>query len=168
MKALFAFVLAIVLTAVQAALLCHVGGGLVSLAMTLPIVVYLGLNAGNVDGAVGSAAVGYVIDVMAGGPKGLMTFLAVALFLGVRLVGAGLDVGGKGAFAVLSGLGTALYGLLTLAIMRLVTPSESAPGWSLLGRVVVEGIATGVLSPIVLGIMSAGDRLFTREEPGLL
>jgi hypothetical protein len=52
-----AFVLALVLSAVQAGLLHFVGGGAAPLTLALPIVVYLGLRAGEVDGAVGAAAV---------------------------------------------------------------------------------------------------------------
>src|SRR5919108_1102571 len=106
MRPFSAFVFALVLASVQAALLRWVGGGAVSLALALPVVVYLGLHAGNVDGAVGAAAVGYVIDLMAGGPKGLMTFLAVALFLFSRLAGAALAVQGLARFAGLSWVGT--------------------------------------------------------------
>ncbi len=168
MRPIFAFVVALVLASVQAALLRYLGGGAVSLALALPIVVYLGLQAGNVDGAVGAAGVGYVIDLMAGGPKGLMTFLAVALFLFSRVAGAALSVQGMAGFAVLSGAGTALYGLAALAITRAISPVESAPAYSLFWRVVVEAVLTGALSPLVLIAMRRLEGLYVREEQGLL
>ncbi len=168
MRAIFTFALALVLTSLQAALLLHLGGGEVSVALALPIVVYLGLFAGNVEGAVGAAAVGYVVDLMAGGPKGLMTFLAVALFLFSRLVGTALSIQGKLGFAVLSGVGTFLYGSGALLLTRAVSSEESAPALGLVGRVLVEAIATGVLSPLLLVLLRRVERLFTRDEPGLL
>jgi len=168
-RPVIAFAFALVLSAMQAALLHHLGGGAVSLALALPVVVYLGLHAGNVDGAVGAAAVGYVIDLMAGGPKGLMTFLAVALFLFSRLAGAALSVQGKSGFAVLSGAGTFLYGFAALLLTRAVSPAESAPGFALLGRMLVEALLTGAVSPLVLIAIRRVDGLFaSREEPGLL
>ena len=168
MRPIFAFVFALVLASVQAALLRYLGGGAVSLALALPIVVYLGLHAGNVDGAVGAAGVGYVVDLMAGGPKGLMTFLAVALFLFSRVAGAALSVQGIAGFAVLSGVGTALYGLAALAFSQAVSPAESAPAYSLLWRVLVESVLTGALSPLVLLAMRWLEGLYAREEQGLL
>lgn len=168
MRPVVAFLFALVLVSVQAALLRYLGGGAASLALALPIVVYLGLHGGNVDGAVGAAAVGYVVDLMAGGPKGLMTFLAVALFLGSRFAGGALSVQGMAGFAVLSGVGTFLYGAAALLLTRAVSPDQSAPAFSLLGRMLVEAFLTGLLAPLVLLAMRRVERLYVREEQGLL
>jgi len=162
-----AFAAALVLVAVQAALLRYVGGGAFSLSLALPVVVYLSLHAGNVDGALGAAAVGYVADLMAGGPKGLMTFLAVALFLVNRLAVAALSIHGKTGFAILSGVGTFFCGVGALLLTRAVSPAESAPGFALLGRMAIEAFLTGALSPLILLGMRRLDGLFAREEPGL-
>ena len=168
MRPIVAFLFALVLVSLQAALLRYLGGGAASLALALPIVVYLGLHGGNMDGAVGAAAVGYVIDLTTGGPKGLMTFLAVSLFLFSRLVGAALSVQGKAGFAILSGVGTFLYGLAALLFTRAITPDETSPGFSLLGRMLIEALLTGVLAPFVLVAMRRIERLYVREEQGLL
>lgn len=168
MRPIVAFLFALLLVSLQAALLRYLGGGAASLALALPIVVYLGLHGGNMDGAVGAAAVGYVIDLTTGGPKGLMTFLAVLLFLFSRLVGAALSVQGKAGFAILSGVGTFLYGLAALLLTRAITPDETSPGFSLLGRMLVEALLTGVLAPFVLVAMRRIERLYVREEQGLL
>jgi len=168
MRPITAFALALIVVSLQAALLRFLGGGALPIALALPIIVYLGLHAGNVDGAVGAAAVGYVVDLMAGGPKGLMTFLAVALFLFTRLTASGLSVQGRVGFGLLSAVGTFLYGLAALLITRAVSPVESAPAPALVWRVVVEATFTGLLSPLVLGAMRWLDRLFAREDPGLL
>jgi rod shape-determining protein MreD len=163
-----AFLAALLLASLQAALLRWVGGGLFSLSLSLPVVVYLALHAGNVDGALGAAAVGYVLDLLAGGPKGLMTFLAVALFLVSRLAVAALSIHGKTGFAVLSGVGTFAVGFAALLFTRAVSPAESAPGFGLLGRMAVDALLTGALSPLVLVALRRVDGLFAREEPGLL
>ncbi len=168
MRPIVAFLLALVLTSVQAALLRYLGGGAASLALALPVVVYLGLHGGNVDGAVGAVGVGYVVDLMTAGPKGLMTFLAVVLFLFSRLAGAALSVQGKIGFAVLSAVGTFLYGLAALLFTRAVSPEESAPSYVLLGRILVEALLTGLFAPLVLVAMRRLDRLYVREEQGLL
>ncbi len=168
MRPVVAFLFALVLVALQAALLRYVGGGAASVALALPIVVYLGLHGGNVDGAVGAAAVGYVLDLMAGGPKGLMTFLAVSLFLFSRLAGAALSVQGMLGFGILSGVGTFLYDGAALLLTRVVSPDESAPAFSLLGRMLVEALLTGLFAPAVLVALRRVESLYTREEQGLL
>jgi rod shape-determining protein MreD len=168
MRPVAAFLVSLALASVQAAILRFAGGGGLSLALALPVVVYLGLFAGNVDGAVGAAGVGYVIDLMSGGPKGLMTFLAVALFLFSRLIGAALAVQGRIGFAVLTGIGTFLYGAVALLFLGAVSPAESAPGFGLTGRLLAESLATAALSPLVFEVMRRVDGLFVREESGLL
>ncbi len=167
-KPLLHLVLALLLVSLQAVLLHHVGGGAFSVALALPCVVYLGLRAGILDGALGAAAVGYVLDIVAGGPKGLMTFLAVLLFLLSRLVGASLDVRGRLGFAVLSGIGTFLFGFGAWLLTRYISTPLAAPGARVLGRVLVEAVLTGLVSPAVGWLMQQIDRLVEREEPGLL
>jgi cell shape-determining protein MreD len=167
-KPLAHVIFALGLAAVQVALLRWFGGGWFSLSLLAACVVYLGLQGGNVDGSVASAGVGYVMDLMAGSPKGLMTFLAVLLFLVVRAVSAAVDVRGRAAFALLSGLGAIFLSLGALILTRYTVPAEAAPGASLVPRMLVEGLLTGALSPLVLAALRRLDAAFHREEPGLL
>jgi rod shape-determining protein MreD len=159
---------ALALAAVQASLLRWVGGGWFSLVLPAACVVYLGLNGGNVDGSVASAGVGYVMDLMAGSPKGLMTFLAVLLFLAVRAVSAAVDVRSRAAFALLSGLGAIFLSFGAFVLTRYTAPAESAPGATLLPRILLEGVLTAALSPLVLAGLRRVDGLFHKEEHGLL
>jgi hypothetical protein len=159
---------ALVLAAAQAAVLRWVGGGWFSLALPVACVVYLGLHGGNVDGSVAAAGVGYVMDLMAGTPKGLLTALAVLLFVAVRAVSAAVDVRSRSAFALLSGAGAALVSLGALLLTRYTSAAESAPGATLLARMLGEAVLTGALSPFVLPGLRRLDGLFHREEPGLL
>lgn len=168
MKPLVHVLFALLLAAAQAAILRWVGGGWFSLALPVACVVYLGLQGGNVDGSVASAGVGYVMDLMAGSPKGLMTFLAVALFLGVRAVSAAVDVRSRPAFALLCGAGSIFVSLGALLLTRYTMPAEAAPGAILLPRMLGEGVLTAALSPLVLLGLRRVDALFQREEPGLL
>jgi hypothetical protein len=121
-----------------------------------------------VDGSVGAAGIGYVMDLMAGTPKGLMTFLAVALFVATRAVSAAVDVRGRAPFALLSGLGAIFVSVGALLLTRATVPAEAAPGPILLPRILLEGFLTGALSPLVLAGLRRVDGMFHREEPGLL
>ena len=168
MKPLAFVLFALLLAALQAALLRFVGGGAFSIALPVACVVYVGLHSGNVDGVVAAAGIGYVMDLVAATPKGLMTFLAVLLFLLVRAVAAGVDVRSRAGYALLSGLGALVVSAGSAILLRYVVPPEAAPAGSLVGRMIVEAVLTAAASPAVLLGMRALDRLFHREEPGLL
>ena len=168
MKPLAHVAFALALAAVQAAVLRWAGGGVFSVALLAACVVYLGLHGGNVDGTVAATGIGYVMDLMASSPKGLMTFLALLLFLVVRAVSAAVDVRGRASFALLSGLGAIFLSLGALLLTRYTAAAEAAPGAILLPRMIVEGFLTGVLSPLVFLGLRRVDGMFHREEPGLL
>jgi rod shape-determining protein MreD len=159
---------ALFLSAVQAAVLRWVGGGSFSLMLPAACVVYLAIHAGNVEGSVGAAGVGYVLDLGTGTTQGLMTFLAVVTFVMVRALNAAVDVRGRRGFAALTTGATLLLSLGALILVRMAAPDEVAPGFRLVPRMLVEALLTGALSPLVLGGMKRIDGLFRREDPGLL
>ncbi len=168
MKPLAFVVAAVVLAGLQSAALRWLGGGAFSLCLLSCVVVYLGLHAGNVDGSVGAAGVGYVLDLLAGGPKGLMTFLAVLVFVLVRAASASVDVRGRAAFALLSGAGAFTISLGAMILTRYIAAPEAAPGARLLPRMLLEAVLTAALAPVVLAGLRQVDRMFRREEAGLL
>jgi rod shape-determining protein MreD len=159
---------ALLLAALQAALLRWVGGGSWPLALLAVCVVHAGLHGGNVDGSISAAAVGYVMDLMAATPKGLMTFLAVLLFLAVRAVSAAVDVRSRSAAALLSGVGALFLSLGAMILVRNASPSDAVPGAALVPRMLLEALLTGALAPLVQIPLRRIDALFHREEPGLL
>jgi rod shape-determining protein MreD len=168
MKPLAHVLVALLLAALQASLLRWVGGGWFSLALLAACLVHQGLHGGNVDGSVASAGIGYVMDLTAGTPKGLMTALAVALFVAVRATSAAVDVRSRSAFALLSGGGAFFLSLGAMVLTRYTAPAEAAPGVGLLPRMLLEALLTGVLAPFVSMALVRLDGLFQREEVGLL
>lgn len=168
MKPLAHVGLALLLAALQASLLRHLGGGALVACLLAPAIVHLALTAANVDGAVGAAGVGYVLDVTAGTPKGLMTFLAVAVFLAVRLVGAAVEVRGRAAFGLLSGAAALGLSAGAVALQRVAVLPEAAPGWDLLPRLLAEAVLTGLAAPLVQLALRRLDALLGAEEPDLI
>jgi rod shape-determining protein MreD len=159
---------ALLLAALQAALLRWVGGGAFSTSLLAACVVWAGLHGGNVDGSLAAAGIGFVMDLMAGTPKGLMTFLAVALFLAVRAASAAVDMRGRAAFALLSGLGTLFLSVGATILLRNAAGTDEGPGGWLAGRMTVEALLTGAAAPVVALGLRWLDARFHREEPGLL
>jgi hypothetical protein len=121
-----------------------------------------------VDGSISAFGIGYVLDVFTGTPKGLMTFLAVLLFLVVRAISGAVDVRSRVAFGLLSGMGGLLLSVGAMLLLRHGTSLEAAPGALLLPRMLVEAVLTGLLAPAVLVVLRRLDALFQREEAGLL
>ena len=160
--------LAVALAVVQAVLVHHLGGGRFPVALALPVVVWLGMEAPPVEGALGAAAIGWVLDTLSGAPSGLYAFLAVLLFLGSRLAGTLLDVRGRAAFGLACGVGTLLVGLAALALRRVSAPAEAAPGWPMASRVMLEAVLTGLAAPAVRALLLRLDRRMEPEETGLL
>lgn len=168
MRPLALFVLAVLLAGLQSALTRHLGGGALTACLLAPVVIHLALTAGNVDGAVGAAAVGYVLDLASGTPKGLMTFLAVALFLVVRFTGAAVDVRGRLGFALLSAAGALGLSAGAVALQRVVAAPGAAPGWGLLPRILADAALTGLLAPLLQLLLRRLDAWLGDEEPDLI
>jgi hypothetical protein len=168
MKPLTHVLFALLLAALQSALLRWVGGGWFSLALLAACLVHQGLHGGNVDGSVAAAGIGYVMDLTAGSTKGLMTALAVLLFIVVRATSAAVDVRSRSAFALLSGGGAFFLSLAAMVLTRYTSAPEAAPGAALLPRMLLEAVLTGALAPFVGMALTRIDGLFQREETGLL
>lgn len=160
--------LAVALAAVQATLLRHLGGGRWPVALALPVVVWMGLEAATAEGALGAAAIGWALDALSGAPPGLHGFLMVLLFLGSRLAGTLLDVRGRASFGLACGAGDFLAGVGAMLLWRSAAAAEAAPGWRMLGRVSLEAVLTGLAAPAIRALLVGIDRLVEPEETGLL
>ena len=69
---------ALLLVAIGASATRQLTGGAVSIALAIPVIVWLGLETPVVEGVVGAVLVGILLDAAAGGPGGLLTFLNAA------------------------------------------------------------------------------------------
>lgn len=152
----------------QSAALRWLGGGAVALSLAAPCLVYVALHGGNVDGSVSAAGIGFVLDAVSGTPRGLLTFLGVGLFLLARAAGAAVDVRGRIGFAALSFLGSLVLSVGATLLLRYTAGPELGPGPGLVPRMLLEALLTALVSPLVLEGMRRLDKLFHREEPGLL
>jgi hypothetical protein len=159
---------ALALAALQAALLRQLGGGAVTVCLLAPLLVHLALGAGNVDGVVGAAGVGYVLDLVTGTPKGLLTSLAVAAFLAARLTGAAVHVRGWLGFAALSAAVSLGLSTGAIALLRVAVPPESQPSWALLPRLLLEAGLTGLCAPLLQLGLRRLDAALGSEEPDLV
>ena len=159
---------ALLLVAIGASATRQLSGGAVSIALAVPVIVWLGLETPVVEGAIGAVIIGVLLDAAAGGPGGLLAFLSVMVFVGVRAGAGPFDARSVLGFALLSGAATLGMGFGAIVLLRYVSPTAAIPGWSLLGRVAVEAILTGMAAPPVRLLL---DRVLVpaqREHTGVL
>lgn len=163
-----ASVAALLLLALGATITFQLSGGAVSLALAVPVVVWLGLETPAIEGVVGAFLVGTLLDAAAGGPGGLLTFLSVMVLVGVRAGAGPFDARTPLGFGLLSGAATFAMGLGSVVLLRYVTPPAATPGFHLLGRVLVESLLTGLAAPSIRWVL---DRVLVpahRDQPGIL
>ncbi len=131
------------------------------LDVTLVLVVFLGLRANTVEGAFTSFCTGYLLDVFTGRPTWLYPFLAVLVFLLVRLLASFVDARARGLFAAMAGAATLGHALLAIFFSWLTSLSGGAPLGTLSGvpmQVVLSSLAAFVLWPLLLKLDPAQDR----------
>jgi rod shape-determining protein MreD len=166
-KPLLHALLAVVLSGLQAALLHQVGGGAFTLFLPVALLVHLAITTELVDGTVAAAAVGYVLDVSSGGTKGLLTSLAVATYLGIRIIRVAVEVRGWAGFAALCGLSAFAISAGALALARAAAPPEVRPGWDLLPRILLGALLTALAAPLLRWGLRRVDGLFKERAPEL-
>jgi hypothetical protein len=164
-----ALALALALSGAQSALLQRLGGGAVSLALPLALVVWQGLAAPLVEGAAAALAVGFAVDVLAGGSQGLLTSLAVLLYLTSRLARSALALQGRGGFGALVAIQLSCLGATAFLLVRVTAAPEADPSPWLLWRVLVEALASGAVAALAHPLLQRLERLLAREpDPGVL
>ncbi len=128
-----ALLAALVLLALGASATSQLAGGAVSVALAVPVIVWLGVETPVVEGAIGAALVGVLLDAAAGGPGGLLTFLSVMIVVGVRAGAGPFDARSDLGFALLSGAATFTMGFGAILLTRYVTQEGSRAGLVLAG-----------------------------------
>lgn len=163
------FLLAVALAGAQGALLRHLGGGAVPLALPLVLAVWLGVEAPLLEGLAAAVAVGYAVDVFSGRPQGLLTSLVVALYLTSRLLRSTLAVHGAAGFGAIAACGTFLVGATAFLLVRVTAAPMAAPAAATLWRVLAEALATGVAAAVLRRPLARLERLLAGEpEPDVV
>ena len=158
-------VLGLVLAALETSLLAAFGIHRFALHLGLGLIVYLAVKAGGIDGAVGSALVGYAMDVFGGTPPGLSVFLAEATFVGVRLFSQALDV----PTPLLAFVGAAAQAAFSVGavVLLAMTARLGDVGFSrVAGTVAWDVLASAVCVPLVYHLAGAVDRRLVADESG--
>lgn len=128
--------------------------------LLVPLVFFFAVRLPTMPGALLSWTAGFVQDSLGGWPTGLAAFTCVSLFLGTRLVLAGLRADGR-LFDLCFCFGlAACYHALSLAVIRTLGPNpnpmEHSP-W--LTVALLSSLTTAILAPLVLGAARRLERM---------
>jgi rod shape-determining protein MreD len=83
------------------------------------LVLFFALRCPVLEGAIGSAVVGYLVDILSGQPSGLYVFTAVLTFLFSKFIAPLAEVRSTTAFALLAGCLDVLHNMTAFALVRL-------------------------------------------------
>lgn len=158
--------LSLVVLSIEASVVRVFGWAMAPLDITVALVVYVAIFAATVEGAFTAFALGYMLDALSGRPTGLYAFLAVLLFLAVRVGNSLIDARTRGLYALATGASTLAMGLLAAFFTWMTSRGGGqAAGLSgLLWQVLVTFIAALVLWPLLRKLNPGQDR----PEPGVL
>jgi len=120
--------------------------------LILPLIVFMGVHEYSVvRGALLAVALGYALDMFAGAPVGLFTFITVAIFVLSRAAGVRLA-----AQTILTQLalafGFALFESTTVIMLVAIFGRDPHSPRALLSLVLPHATATAIVSPLVFRI----------------
>jgi hypothetical protein len=147
-RALLWGALALVLFGVEAGLLVHVDLPVARVDVAVLLVVFAALELGAIEGVLAAFAVGYVADLFVAGPPGLCRFLAVALWIGVRVTSVRVQLPPVVTAVVFTFGAVAAYQTGLLALMQLAAGRAEGPGTIAWLSVVPHAALTAALAPL--------------------
>jgi rod shape-determining protein MreD len=135
-------------------------------SLSLPVILYMGLHDFNAArGALISFAIGYLMDVFAGSPMGLYTFVTVAIFLISRVAALRLFLHGW-FFEILLTFLLALISSLLILFIRALFDKDFGSLLIHLEIVVSRAVATAIVSPLIFRITTWVNRVTQRKRGG--
>lgn len=147
MKALTCAAIAAILLAIEAVVVRYLGLSISRIDVTLTIVAALAMRAAVVEGAFSSFCVGYLLDLMSGRPTGLYTFLAVLMFLLLRLADTFIEVRRAGGFVAFVAGGEVVHQVLAAFFTWMTSKDEHVFSASL------RGLPTSVMLTALAGLL---------------
>lgn len=160
MRFLITLVVALLLLCVESVAVQAFGFTVTRIDVTLALVVFLGLRANTAEGAFTAFCIGYLLDVFTGRPTGLYPFLAVLVFLGVRLLASFVDARARVLYAAMTGAATFAHALLVIFFSSLTSLDGGVVG-TLAGvplQVVLSALVAFALWPLLLKLDPGQER----------
>ena len=155
------------LLALESALVRPMGLSVARPDLGVVVVLLLALRVHGLQGPLGAAAVGYLVDVLSGQPSGLFVVAAVLTFLLARLVAPFVETRSAVAFAALAAPADALHNLAVWGL-SLVGTAPGADRSAMLHAVPLSALLTSIAAALVFPPLRRLEGMFEKPETGLL
>ncbi len=156
-------ILALTLTAVETALLSALGlGG--GFYLSLGVLLVAAARAGDIEGAVVAAIIGYGWDLFSGLPVGMSVAPAVAILVVVRVLSQGVEIAGFLQLFILGALCAVLHGACCLGMIVVSGSAVDLSKWYSLGAIVRQGIMAALVAPPVFALGEWLDKMLVKER----
>jgi hypothetical protein len=159
--------LALVFVNVEAGLLHIAGVTLVKVDAGAIFIAFMALDFMPLEGAVGAFFIGYFQDVLCGRPTGLYEFLAVLVFLLVRVAAAAVDIRGVVGFSLMAALASGVGGTFSFAMTYAASANDKVPGPAALAAVVPTAFWTALFAAPLFLLLRKVESRFSREDTGM-
>lgn len=157
-------ILALLAYQVQAGALAHFGPEVVRIEVGVLVVTFLALHLGTFEGALAAYGVGHVADLFIQGPPGLCRFVAVLVWVVVRVVSARVHAPGWLAAPGATLAAAVGWQAALLAGIGLVAGEGKGPGTIAWLSVVPQAILTAAVALPVHALLARFERIGARGE----
>jgi len=162
MRLVITLVLALLLLCFESVTVQALGFTVTRIDATLALVVFLGLRANTAEGAFSAFCIGYLLDVFTGRPTGLYPFLAVLMFLLVRLLASFVDARARILYAAMTGAATLVHSLLAIFFSSLTSIDAAGGAVTTISavplQVILASLTAFLLWPLLLKLDPGQDR----------
>lgn len=166
MRFVFTVFLALLLVSIESVVVKYLGFSVTRIDVTIVLVVFLATRATLLEGASSAFAIGYLLDVSSGRPTGLYTFLAVLMFLLVRIGASLVDVRSLPTFLLfVSGADVGHW--LLASFFGWMTSKGGASTFSV-GSLVAQMLLTAIAALLLWPLLKRIDPGNERPEAGVL
>ncbi len=163
MKLIAISVLALLLLAVECALLRSLRLSIARADVGVVLVLFFALRCPVLEGAIGSAVIGYLVDVLSGQPSGLYVFTAVLTFLFSKFVAPLAEVRSTTVLAALAGCLDVLHNVTTFGLVRL-SGQRGVSYLSMVGAICASAGLTFLTGWLIWPLLKKIDALFKKPD----
>ncbi len=168
MRVALYLLLALFILCVESVTVKVFGLSVTRLDVTIAIVVFLGLRATTVEGAFTAFGIGYLLDVFSGRPTGLYPFLAVLVFLLVRLLSSFVDARARVLYAAMSGAAVLGHALLAVFFSMITSVTGGGSAVFTLSGVPMQIALTAIAAYLLWPLLTKIDPGQERPRTGVL
>lgn len=156
------------LVAVECAALRPFGLSVARADLAVAAVLFFGVRCQTLEGALGSFAAGYFVDLNSGQPTGLYIFTAVLTYLVARLVAPFVEVRSARRFALLAAALDLLHNLAAWGVLSAGAAPELVDRGEMLSAIPLTAALTAAGAALAWPLLRGIEAAFKKPETGIL